>query len=40
MLTDDPVNVTVGMRVIHFVAVREMSEVRNLDFFHFILFVQ
>ena len=35
MLTDGPVAVSVLVTVIHFVAVREMSEVRNV-FCHFM----
>ena len=34
MLTDGPVTVSVLVTVIHFVAVREMSEVRNDIFYH------
>ena len=34
MLTDGPVTVRVLVTVIHFVAVREMNEVRNDIFYH------
>lgn len=38
MLTDGPVTVEVRVTVVHFVAVREMSEVRNNKFCCYFMF--
>ena len=38
MFTDSPVTVSVLVKVIHFVAVTEMSEVRNDKYFFHIMF--